>query len=205
PLPSPLAHFHSIPWCHALLTHRSILHTAIPDRTPIASTESSLVRETLNTSRTVKACVTFLRHVKPAGAGTGSKKAAIEREMQARGEGKENPFLEYGALVDLGEGVNGYAGTAHGGFFGVVLDEVMGTAANAQAKHGALTAALTVRFKKPLYTPSVVVVGGRVVEKKGRKLSVKGSFADSEGNVLAEADGVWVMVDRDVGRWTDAK
>lgn len=72
--------------------------------------------------------------MKPAGAGTGSgKKAAIEREMEARGEGKENPFLEYGALVDLGEGVNGYAGTAHGGFFGVVLDEVMGTAANAQA------------------------------------------------------------------------
>lgn len=44
-----------------------------------------------------------------------------------------------------------------------------------------------------------------MVEKKGRKLSVKGSFADGEGNVLAEADGVWVMVDRDVGRWTDAK
>lgn len=74
-----------------------------------------------------------------------------------------------------------------------------------RVEHGALTAALTVRFKKPLYTPSVVVVGGRVVEKKGRKLSVKGSFADGEGNVLAEADGVWVMVDRDVGRWTDAK
>ncbi|TVY12580.1 hypothetical protein LARI1_G009583, partial [Lachnellula arida] len=216
--------FHSIPWCHALLTHPSILHTSIPDRTPIATTEASLVRETLNTSRTVKACVTFLRYVKPAltsassGNGIGSgkedkeakemerdKEAAIEREMEARGEGKENPFLEYGALVDLGDGVNGYAGTAHGGFFGVVLDEVMSTAANAQAKHGAFTAALTVRFKKPLYTPSVVVVRGRVVEKKGRKLSVKGSFADGEGNVLAEADGVWVMVDRDVGRGTDAK
>ena len=53
--------------------------------------------------------------------------------MEARGEEKENPFLEFGALVDLQNGVNGYAKTAHGGFYGVVLDEVMGTAANAQA------------------------------------------------------------------------
>jgi len=36
-------------------------------------------------------------------------------------------------LVDLESGVNGYAKTAHGGFYGVVLDEVMGTAANMQA------------------------------------------------------------------------
>ncbi|TVY26817.1 hypothetical protein LHYA1_G004809 [Lachnellula hyalina] len=228
PVPDPLAHFHSIPWCHALLTHRSILHTAIPDRTPIATTESSLVRETLNTPRTVTACLTFLRYVKDEADNTDNTKPnntdntndnsnsncnaqfrmsekEIEAAMKARGEDKENPFLEFGALVDLRDGVNGYAKTAHGGFFGVVLDEVMGTAANAQAKYGAFTAALTVRYKKPLYTPSVVVVRGRVVEKKGRKLTVKGSFADAEGNVLAEADGVWVTVDKDIGRWTDAK
>lgn len=35
--------------------------------------------------------------------------------------------------MDLGSGINGYAKTAHGGFYGVVLDEVMGTAANLQA------------------------------------------------------------------------
>lgn len=53
--------------------------------------------------------------------------------MEVRGEEKANPFLEVGALVDLQSGVNGYAKTAHGGFYGVVLDEVMGTAANMQA------------------------------------------------------------------------
>ena len=42
------------------------------------------------------------------------------------GEDSKNPFLEFVTLLDLGSGVNGFAKTAHGGFYGVVLDEVMG-------------------------------------------------------------------------------
>lgn len=49
------------------------------------------------------------------------------------GEDPKNPFLQVCALLDFGSGINGYAKTAHGGIFGVVLDEVMGTAANMQA------------------------------------------------------------------------
>jgi acyl-coenzyme A thioesterase PaaI-like protein len=51
-------------------------------------------------------------------------------ESLAAGETKDKPFLELVALLDLEKGVNGYAGTAHGGFFTVVLDEVMGSAVN---------------------------------------------------------------------------
>jgi acyl-CoA thioesterase FadM len=64
---------------------------------------------------------------------------------------------------------------------------------------------LTVNFKKPLYTPKVLLARGKVVKKEGKKLSVQGSFEDEEGNTLAEATGIWVIVDREVGRWTDAK
>ena len=64
---------------------------------------------------------------------------------------------------------------------------------------------MTVKFKKPLYTPKVVLARGKVVKKEGKKLSLKGSFEDEDGNVLAEAEGIWIIVDRDVGRWTDAK
>lgn len=45
------------------------------------------------------------------------------------GEEKKNPFIEISAFLDLGSGLNGYAGTAHGGFLATVFDEVMGTAA----------------------------------------------------------------------------
>jgi hypothetical protein len=93
----------------------------VPDRTPLSSTESALVRETLNTPATVKACITFLRYIKPTTPSSET------------GEDPKNPFLEFVTLLDLGSGVNGFAKTAHGGFYGVVLDEVMGSAAQMQA------------------------------------------------------------------------
>jgi acyl-CoA thioesterase FadM len=62
-----------------------------------------------------------------------------------------------------------------------------------------------VNFKKPLFTLSVVLARGRVVKKEERKLSLKGSFEDKDGNILAEAEGTWISVNRDIGRWTDAK
>jgi len=93
----------------------------VPDRTPIPSTESTLVRETLNTPSSVKACVTFFRYIKPAAPASET------------GEDKKNPFLQLCCLLDLESGINGYAKTAHGGMYGVILDEVMGTAANMQA------------------------------------------------------------------------
>jgi len=68
---------------------------------------------------------------------------------------------------------------------------------------GALTASLTVRFKAPLYTPQVVLVRGKVAKKDGKKLFLKGSFEDKDGKIFAEADGVWIIVQREVGRWTD--
>ncbi|KAH7407284.1 HotDog domain-containing protein [Cadophora sp. MPI-SDFR-AT-0126] len=193
PIADPVAHFKAIPWCAKLLSDKSIVQVTVPDRTPIPSTESALVRETLNTSKTVKACITFFRYIKPTAPASETS------------EEKKNPFLELCTLVDLDSGVNGYAKTAHGGFFGVVLDEVMGTAANLQAAKGTYTVSLKVDFKKPLFTPSVVLVRGKVVKKEGKRLIVKGSFEDKHGNVLAVADGLWIMVNRDIGRWTDSK
>ena len=49
------------------------------------------------------------------------------------GEIAKNPFLLFSALVDLGVDCQSYAGTMHGGLYTVLLDEVMGTAANFQA------------------------------------------------------------------------
>lgn len=52
---------------------------------------------------------------------------------KACGEDPRNPFLLFNALVDLGPDCTSYVGTMHGGLFGVLMDEVMGTAANLQS------------------------------------------------------------------------
>jgi acyl-CoA thioesterase FadM len=57
---------------------------------------------------------------------------------------------------------------------------------------------LTVKFKKPLYTPKVVLARGRVAKKGGKKLSLKRSIEDEDEHILAEAEGIWVIVDKDI-------
>lgn len=121
PIEDPIAHFEAIPWCEKLLSHKSVVGVTVPDRTPTKTTEGSLARITLNTPETVKASILFFRYFKPTAPAWET------------GEDKKSPFLEVNAFADFGTGLNGYANTAQGGFFGVVLDEVMGTAANMQA------------------------------------------------------------------------
>jgi hypothetical protein len=113
----PVSHFKGIPWCADLLSDKSIIHVAIPDRRQKLDGEYTLVKETLNSATTVRACVTYFRLPKRA---TG--------QLQP-GEDKKNPFVEISTLLDLGSGINGYAKTCHGGFIATVFDEVMGTAA----------------------------------------------------------------------------
>jgi hypothetical protein len=90
----------------------------IPDRTPLPSPQFALIRESLNTPETIKACVVILRQLVPTP------------ESLAVGQTKNKPFLEPVVLLDLEKGVNGYPGTAYGEFFTVVPDVVLGSAVN---------------------------------------------------------------------------
>jgi hypothetical protein len=136
----PLDHFKAIPWCAKLLyvlylssveTTRgpdsvilredpSIVSLQIPARNPIPSREFALVNETLNTPDTVRACVVMICKRNPTAESVLDGETGIE------------PSPELIGLLDLGEGINGYPGTVHGGFFNVMLDEVMGSAVNVQ-------------------------------------------------------------------------
>jgi len=49
-------------------------------------------------------------------------------------------------------------------------------------------------------TPAVVVCKGKVIKKEGKKIFVRGSFEDKDGVVLAEADGLWICMEKDIGR-----
>jgi hypothetical protein len=118
PTADPISHFKAIPWCANLLSDKSIVHVAVPDRRSKLDNEYTLVKGALNTASTVRACITVFRVPRPTA----------KRELRP-GENRKNPFVEITALLDLGNGLNGFAGTAHGGFLATVFDEVMGTAA----------------------------------------------------------------------------
>lgn len=187
----PIAHFRAIPWCATLLNDAALLNTVVCDRRPLPSGESNFVRRVVNSGTTVRACITFFRMVNPPPSKSGkaiipatslSRNAALlSGGGAADSENPRNPFLLFNALLDLGEDLCGYTNTLHGGLFTVLMDEVMGTAANFQAEHGAYTAQLTTKYKRTIKTPQVVLVRGRVVRKEGRKMFVRGTIEDKDG------------------------
>ncbi|KAK3390929.1 HotDog domain-containing protein [Podospora didyma] len=219
----PVAHFRAIPWCAALLNDPAVLDVIVVDRRPLPSGESNFVRRVMNGPTTVRACVTFFRMLEPTsgqknkGALTGgvpgqekgraisASKELLQGGGPADGEDPKNPFLLFNALLDLGEDLCSYSNTLHGGLFAVLMDEVMGTAANFQSPygdqdHGAYTVRFNTHFRKTVQTPQIVLVRGRVVKRDGRKLHVRGTIEDKDGNVLGEADGLWIMMAQNVGR-----
>ncbi|OTB19946.1 hypothetical protein K445DRAFT_313740 [Daldinia sp. EC12] len=242
----PIAHFKAIPWCAALLSDPAIIEVSVPDRRHLPNGDSSLVRKTLNSPTTARACVTFYRLVKPmkpkptssssssskpSFVGTGevspaggsapsdssrsshSSKALEGKEKKRKpalsaseallsGGGKENgedprnPFVLFNALVDLGEDCQSFPGVMHGGMHGLLMDEVMGTAANSQTTNGAYTVRFTTHYRRAIRLPQILLIRGRVIRKEGRKIYVRGTLEDKDGNIMAEGDGVWLAIER---------
>ena len=70
----------------------------------------------------------------------------------------------------------------------------MGNAIGQQlSDYGAtFTVRLTVEYKKPVRTPGTVMARAWIVKIEGRKVWVEGVVEDGEGNVHAQAEGMWL-------------
>jgi uncharacterized protein (TIGR00369 family) len=95
------------------------------------------------------------------------------------------------ADVELAAAYQGWRGIAHGGIVMALLDEAMAHAAGF-AGHRGVTAAVTVRFRKPVPLGTPIVVRGRVTWQRRNVLGVEASVLDEAGNVLAHAEGSFV-------------
>lgn len=117
-------------------------------------------------------------------------------------------------LFDIGTGLNGLPGAAHGGIIATLLDEACGifvaslVGAKAQdllrnttkencatiwPSSGTATLYLNVTYLKFVKTPSVVAVRCRLKEQKGRKLFINGQMEDSNGEVLSKVEALFLQ------------
>jgi uncharacterized protein (TIGR00369 family) len=117
--------------------------------------------------------------------------------------GPENPIgmhvhfgLEPGsesvlARVTLKPEYQGWRGIAHGGIVMALLDEAMAHAAGF-AGHRGVTAAVNVRFRRPVPLEEPIEVRGRVAWQRRNVLRVEAEIVDRNANLLAKADGSFV-------------
>jgi acyl-coenzyme A thioesterase PaaI-like protein len=89
----------------------------------------------------------------------------------------------------------GYPGRVHGGVVATMLDEAMGWAVYAAQAWGA-TARLSVRFRRPVPLGEALRVEAWIVRQRHRLIELRAELRDAAGDVLAEADGTFMKLDR---------
>ncbi|MBU1627725.1 PaaI family thioesterase [bacterium] len=103
---------------------------------------------------------------------------------------KDNKLI---AEVVFDERFQGFKGIIHGGIVGTILDEMM---VNLAVRLGlnAVTAEIKIRLKKPTYAGKIYRFEGEITGERKRMVNAIARSFDSEGNIIAEAEGVLVKV-----------
>lgn len=179
----------SAPDCAHFLSDPALRPLYTLSRKPKSSTEDSLIAETLFTDRTVRLWQSFYK-----------EPPRPDPLADAQDRPPSDPLHgEIVTLVLFGDGLNGHPEIMHGGIVSTVLDETLGAIAgfHAEADKAGFTVFLNVKFKKPVPAPGTVVCRAWLERRTGgRKLWVRGVIEDVKGTVLAEAESLFLEVDR---------
>lgn len=105
---------------------------------------------------------------------------------------------ETGALAraTYGAPYEGLPGAVHGGVIASAFDGVLIFAA-VTGGHPSVTGSLAVSFRRVAPLNTEIVYEGSVARVDGRKATVTGTLRDPQGELCAEAEGVFVSVDRE--------
>lgn len=87
--------------------------------------------------------------------------------------------------------MQGWRGVAHGGVAMMLLDEVMAYACIFGGDVG-VTASCEVRFRKPIPLGELLVVRGRITDRKRKLIYLEATLALEDGTLLATAEGTFV-------------
>jgi len=96
----------------------------------------------------------------------------------------------------FGAAYEGPPGYVHGGWIALAFDEVLGMANVAAGHRGAMTARLTVRYRRPTPLHTELRFESRVRRVDGRRLVTLGALHAGPA-VTAEAEGLFVTIDAD--------
>lgn len=179
--------FKTIPWCRTLIEDQNYAFTVTFARQPKANREDELLARTLKTASTIPTLVSYYK--KPT-----CPTASIE---------------ELRTLVAVGAGVNGWQDMLHGGIAATLLDELMGVllhlnndllkerakAAGKIHEHSnTVTAELTIKYLKPVFTPQTMLIRLWLVKMEGRKGWIDGAIEDAQGNAMVKGSGFFIQL-----------
>ena len=89
--------------------------------------------------------------------------------------------------------LQGYPGRVHGGGVATMLDEAMGWAVYSRGAW-AMTARMSMRFRRAVPVEEPLTVSGWVTRDRGRFLELRSELRSGDSALLAEAEGLFVRV-----------
>lgn len=187
--PQDTTFFHTQPWSREWLVNNHYSAISITSRAKKTSGQDDFFAKTLQTASTIPYWL-YLVH-----------NAFLSNSARTDIPGRELPDIIL--FVKLEQGINGFRDTAHGGVLCGLLDEVQSTCVEfyrripSPATDILYTARLSVEFRRPVRTPSVVMVRAWLSGAEGRKWHVNGEIVDSTGQILAESSSLWISPRRD--------
>lgn len=213
-----LQHFNSVPWIAALLAQPGIktftpaarmdLNASHPGH--IAS-QDQLFRKTFNSNDTVPFYMAFYRDpISESGIQVETKPNDTSSHVAA----KTLLLTSTSLLCDIRLGINGFNNSAHGGFIASLIDEVSGTllVINLMLQQKAesyrpsrfppdavdlknvpyWTAGMTVRLKRPIETPQIILATASLSRVEGTKLIFDVTLEGENGVVFTSGEVVWI-------------
>lgn len=189
--------FLSVPWCRSIIEDSNWIPTRTPSREVKSNKEDTFFAETLQTSQTIRNCLTLFRR-----PGVPTSQVSKNPDADFKATATDHPIQEVIILLNLGSGINGYAGVCHGGFVSTILDESMGVliTTNLQLKDringwkqiSSFTAYLNIRFERPVPTPGVIMGRCWFERVDRRKTWIQATLEDGAGGVMARGEALFV-------------
>ncbi|CAF9923901.1 MAG: hypothetical protein GOMPHAMPRED_003481 [Gomphillus americanus] len=178
----------AVDWCAKLINdpnYRVALIQSPVGKLPI----DGLMERTLNTEETIRAALCLYKV-------------------------RDEQIHETLVLYDIGRGMGGLPGVAHGGIVATLLDQACGIfiaslhspatdpllqavdkdcCASIWPNMSTATLRLDVTYLKFVKIPSVIAIRSHLKERRDRKILVENQMEDEDQNVLARADGTFIM------------
>ncbi|KAE9974795.1 hypothetical protein BLS_002907 [Venturia inaequalis] len=179
--------FNTIPWCRSLIDDPNYAFAVTSARQPKANQEDELLARSLKTGSTIPTLLSYYK--KPTSPAA--------------------PIEELRTLVSVGPGVNGWQDMLHGGIAATLLDELMGmllhlnndllkeratAAGKAHEQSNTVTAELTIKYLKPVFTPQTMLIRVWLVKMEGRKGWINGAIEDAKGNAMVKGSGFFIQL-----------
>lgn len=112
---------------------------------------------------------------------------------------------EDGVYADFTPGTDyeGYTRMVHGGILSTILDEAMSWAVIDSGRL-AVTARMSVDFRKPVPSGDTLEVTATVSRDRGRAVETRGEIRSASGDVLASSTGLFIRVSEEQQREWEA-